>query len=81
MKEWLMKLVFEKMFPLKWLDGYKTQLSQFVTFLSAALYLLVEHYPTYSSLVTPAQAGIATICGLIGVTLGQAHKIQKLKEK
>lgn len=74
MKAYIFKFLFEKLIPFSWINGNKTEISKYATFISSILLLATEFFPEYVPYLTQTQAIIATVLSLVGIQIGQEHK-------
>lgn len=74
MKKWLFNLMFRKLPILSWVDGHKTEISRYVTFISTIALLVAQFFPQYAGLITEGLAQLGVILGLVGIEIGKMDK-------
>jgi hypothetical protein len=81
MKAKIMNFIFRRLIPFSFIDGHKTEIARYVTFVSAVLLIVARFFPQYAVLVDESNAAITMLLGIAGIEIGKMDAEVKNAQK
>ena len=74
MRTMIIRWLFEKFIPFKWINGHKTEISRWALFISTLFVIASQVWPEYSPAFVQGKELLMLALSVAGVEIGKIHK-------